>query len=125
MISARTEAALATAKARSVKLGGDGGKGTAFTSQKDAGRKAIQVRVGARTADRHLSWPNCARKALRVLAGLLGPLLRGHSNSTRQREVDRGAGESRSGPPSLTGRQNDRRACNGSDGRRRQAPAGG
>ncbi len=50
MISARTKAALAAAKARGVKLGGFRG-GTLKPDAVEAGRKAIQARVQARGAD--------------------------------------------------------------------------
>src|SRR5215467_6286601 len=51
MISARTKAALAAAKRRGVKLGGDRGKHGLTPTVRAAGRAAVQERVKARAAD--------------------------------------------------------------------------
>src|SRR5690242_12201418 len=51
MISARTKAALAAAKRRGVKLGGDRGKHGLTANVRAAGRAAVQARVDARAVD--------------------------------------------------------------------------
>lgn len=51
MISARTKAALAAAKRRGVKLGGDRGKHGLTAKVRAAGRAAVQARAAGRAAD--------------------------------------------------------------------------
>ena len=71
MISARTKAALAAAKAGGVKLGGDRGKGTAFTSQNNgAGREALQARSRARAADLAPTIAELRAQGVATLGGL-------------------------------------------------------
>jgi hypothetical protein len=75
MISERTKAALAAAKARGVKLGGDRARLTAESRQ--AGCKAVAARANARAAE---SGPHYQR-SLRAITGHGGWLDRGHQGS--------------------------------------------